>query len=131
MRRQVPPATNAAAAYAFLATAVKECSAMHACIKLLTDALKAEGSTPNQTHSTKAASYALNLSHAYEVLYDFDGAFQVLLDFCQRVGVQPYYVDSHDTYFPNLLYRILPMQLHLHVYPASQDTSWNQTRISR
>ena len=63
---------------------------MHACIKLLTDALKAEESTestPNQTLTTKAASYALNLSHAYEVLYDFDGAFQVLLDFCQRVGV--------------------------------------------
>ena len=65
--------------------------------------MKAEESTISQVQPTKAASYALNLSHAYEVLYDFDGAFQVLLDFCQKVCVPLHHLTSHLTYPSNAL----------------------------
>lgn len=91
-QRQVPSATGSAAAYAFLATAVKDCSAMPASIKLLSAALRVEN---EKSSSNKAASYALNLSHAHEIVYDFKNAFLVLVDFCKehrtlRVGRRGY-----------------------------------------
>ena len=59
LMRQVPPTPASAAAYAFLATAVKECSAMIPCIKLLGEALSLR---------PQSASFALNLAHALEIM---------------------------------------------------------------
>lgn len=56
---QVPPTFASAAAYAFLATAVKECSAMLPCIKLLREAARLR---------PQSASFALNLVHALEIM---------------------------------------------------------------
>ena len=59
LMKQVPLTLTSAAAYAYLATAVKECSAMRPCIRLFSDALKYKHNSP---------SFALNLSHAYEIM---------------------------------------------------------------
>lgn len=59
LMKQVPLTIASAAAYAYLATAVKECSAMRACIRLFSDALRFKHNSP---------SYALNLSHAHEIM---------------------------------------------------------------
>ena len=59
LMRQVPPTPASAAAYAFLATAVKECSAMIPCIRLLGEALSLR---------PQSASFALNLAHALEIM---------------------------------------------------------------
>jgi tetratricopeptide (TPR) repeat protein len=57
--RQVPLTPLSAAAYAFVARVIKDCSAMQPCIKLLTEALK---SKPD------SASFVLNLSHTHEIM---------------------------------------------------------------
>ena len=56
---QVPLTFASAAAYAFLASAVKECSAMFPCIRLLRDATRLR---------PQSASFALNLAHALEIM---------------------------------------------------------------
>ena len=92
--RQVPPSASSAAAYAFLATAVKNFSAVGACVRLLSDALRTEVAA-HRTGPTRAASYALNLCHAHDVLHDYRSAFAVLENFCRmhpqmRVGQHGY-----------------------------------------
>ena len=57
--RQVPATPTSAAAYAFVARVIKDCSAMQPCIRLLNEALR---SKPN------SASFILNLSHAHEIM---------------------------------------------------------------
>ena len=59
LMKQVPLTISSAAAYAYLATAVKECSAMRPCIRLFSDALKYKRNSP---------SFALDLSHAHEIM---------------------------------------------------------------
>lgn len=59
LMRQVPPTPISAAAYAFVARVVKDCSAMQPCIRLLTEALR---SKPD------SASFVLNLSHSHEIM---------------------------------------------------------------
>lgn len=57
--RQVPPTQTSAAAYAFIARVIKECSAMQPCIRLLVDAMRCK---------PDSASFVLNLSHAHEIM---------------------------------------------------------------
>jgi tetratricopeptide (TPR) repeat protein len=59
LMRQVPLTPTSAAAYAFVARVVKDCSAMQPCIRLLTEALK---SKPD------SASFVLNLCHTHEIM---------------------------------------------------------------
>ena len=56
---QVPLTFASAAAYAFLASAVKECSALSPCVRLLRDATRLR---------PQSASFALNLAHALEIM---------------------------------------------------------------
>ena len=60
LNRQVPPTLVSASAYAYLAMAVKECSAIDPCIRLLSEALRLK---------PQSASFALNLCHAHEIMY--------------------------------------------------------------
>lgn len=77
MIKQLPPSDKAAPAYAFLAAIVKDNSAMNVCIKLLSLA---------STLKPENASYVLNLAHAYEILFDYKSAIQVINNFLQRNG---------------------------------------------
>ena len=61
LNRQVPPTLVSASAYAYLAMAIKECSAIGPCIRLLSEALRLK---------PQSASFALNLCHAHEIMYD-------------------------------------------------------------
>ena len=67
---------EAPAAYAFIATSIKDHGAIPEAIKLYRIAL--EGCPCNST-------YALNLSHTLELQQDLKGALQVVLDFAMAV----------------------------------------------
>jgi len=64
---QLPPSERSAAAYAFLATIVKDHSAIPTCVALFTIALK---------YRPDCASYALNLVHTIELQHDMDAALE-------------------------------------------------------
>ena len=72
---QIPPSVSSAAAYAFIGTIAKDYSAIDVTIKSYNTCLRFR---PN------SASYAINLIHAHEAIYDFRSAMKALVNFCKN-----------------------------------------------
>lgn len=102
MIKQLPPSDKAAPAYAFLAAIVKDNSAMNVCIKLLSLA---------STLKPENASYVLNLAHAYEILFDYKSAIQVINDFLHR---NPTIRVGSNGFTCQKLYEALPSDIQGH-----------------
>ena len=90
VKRQLKPSTESAAAYALFATFAKDVSELELSAQLYEFSMQLlmQGNLELQR---LGASYALNLAHVYEAMYDLDGVFECIIKFLKdnprlRVG---------------------------------------------